>query len=129
MRIEDYLRSINDIIGNAKAVQSSQMIFEKRTRHVGFVKGELRMIDGSELHFREFVDVESGVERYLYAYHFQRDVTVIFRYDNTEHHRNLALPTFPHHKHDGSEDKVVSSPAPTLSDVLAEVEQLIQPSW
>ncbi|MBD2577174.1 DUF6516 family protein [Oscillatoria sp. FACHB-1406] len=49
---------------------------------------------------------------------------LIFRYDNTEHHRKLNLPTFPHHKHDRSEDNVIGSDAPFLIDVLKEIENI-----
>jgi hypothetical protein len=48
---------------------------------------------------------------------------LIFRYDNTEHHRKLNLPTFPHHKHDGSEDN--ESDAPFLNEVLNEVKKIL----
>ena len=50
---------------------------------------------------------------------------LIFRYDNTEHHRKLNLPNFPHHKHDGSENNVVSSDAPFLADVLLEISRWV----
>jgi hypothetical protein len=50
---------------------------------------------------------------------------LIFRYDNTEHHRRLNLPTFPHHKHDGSEDNVIKSDAPFLAEVLNEVKKIL----
>jgi hypothetical protein len=49
-----------------------------------------------------------------------------FRYDNTGHHRKLLLPTYPHHKHEGSEDIVTASSAPDLPTVLAEVEASVQ---
>ena len=82
--------------------------------------------DASVLHFREFVDVETAIERYTYAYHYQRDDgAFIFRYDNTEHHQKLNLGTFPHHKHIGSETNVIASPAPTLADVLVEIESML----
>jgi hypothetical protein len=51
---------------------------------------------------------------------------LIFRYDNSGHHRKLNLATYPDHKHDGSEDKIVTSNAPDLAAVLAEIEGLIQ---
>lgn len=50
---------------------------------------------------------------------------LIFRYDDADHHRELNLPTHPHHKHEGSEANIVAAPAPTLADVLAEIEQLL----
>ncbi len=47
---------------------------------------------------------------------------LVFRYDNTGHHRQLNLPTYPHHKHEGNETYVTASPAPDLSAVLQEIE-------
>jgi hypothetical protein len=50
---------------------------------------------------------------------------LIFQYDNTEHHQNLNLSTFPHHKHDRSEDNVVKSDAPFLAEILKEIEEIL----
>lgn len=50
---------------------------------------------------------------------------LIFRYDNTEHHKKLNLPSYPHHKHEGRQDNILSSDAPMLVDVLKEIERLL----
>ena len=77
-------------------------------------------LDGSLLHLREFVDVEYGSERYMYAYSYQRsDGTLVFRYDNTPHFSHLL--TFPHHRHEGSESHVVAAGPVDLEAVLAEI--------
>ena len=39
--------------------------------------------------------------------------------------RKLNLPTYPYHKHDGAENRVLPSAAPTLAEVLAEIELVI----
>lgn len=44
------------------------MTYDKRSTHTGFIRGELYFVDGSVLHLREFVDVETAVERLLYVY-------------------------------------------------------------
>jgi len=126
LRIEAYFQRIAAVIASSPGVHSSRITYDKRTNYIGYVKGIAYMIDGSELHFREFVDVEFGVDRYTYAYHYQRDEVMIFRYDNTEHHRRLNLATFPHHMHDGYESNVISSDGPDLSKVLEEIEELIE---
>jgi hypothetical protein len=51
---------------------------------------------------------------------------LIFRYDNSGHHRNLQLPTFPHHKHDRVESNVIGSSAPALPEVMTEIELMVQ---
>jgi len=123
--IDDYSQAIRDTIEASRAVHSSSVTYDKRTSYVGFIRGTILLLDGSTLHFREFIDVETAVERYTYAYQYQRDDELVFRYDNTEHHRKLKLPTFPHHKHDGSDTNVIAAQAPTLAAVLEEIENLL----
>jgi len=93
----------------------------------GFIRGEIYCVDASVLHLREFVDVEITVERLLYVYQYMdAHQQLRFRYDNTGHHKQLNLPSYPHHKHEGSDRQVVASPAPDLAAVLEEVETLVQ---
>ena len=122
MRIEEYFDAIRGIIDESPIIQSTNVTYDKRSTYIGFIRGDLYLLDGSRLHFREFVDTEAGIERYTYAYQYQReDGEFVFRYDNTDHHRSLNLPTHPHHKHNGIGDCVVASLAPTLAQVLIEI--------
>ena len=108
-------------------VQSSSITYDKRSTHEGFIRGEIYFVDASVLHLREFVDVEITVERLLYVYQYMdAHQQLRFRYDNTGHHKQLNLPTYPHHKHDGGDEQVVPSLAPDLAAVLGEVETLVQ---
>jgi hypothetical protein len=50
---------------------------------------------------------------------------LVFRYDNTRHHRDKHLPTYPHHKHEGKEGQVVASSPQDLAGILKQVERLI----
>ncbi|MEK6767336.1 MAG: DUF6516 family protein, partial [Planctomycetota bacterium] len=45
----------------------------------------------------------------------------IFRFDNASHHKSIA--SFPHHKH--IDTSVYESPAPSLTDILREIEHRI----
>jgi hypothetical protein len=84
-------------------------------------------VDGSVLHFREVVDVEVTADCLMYTYHYMTTTkTLIFRYDNTGHHKKLNLPTYPHHKHVGHEGNVVAAPACDLLAVLGEVESMVR---
>jgi hypothetical protein len=122
--IEDYFRQIATLIATVGIVHSSSITYDKRSTSIGFIRGDIYFLDGSQLHLREFVNVERSTERYMYAYHYQRsDGTLVFRYDNTPHFP--ALPTFPHHKHEASEANVVAASPPDLQSVLAEVQSLI----
>ena len=122
--IEDYFRQVETLIANAGIIHSSSLTYDKRSTSIGFIRGDIYFLDGSLLHLREFVNVEHGVERFMYAYHYQRpDGTLIFRYDNSPHFP--ALPTFPHHKHEGSTAVVIAASQPDLQSVLSEIQGLI----
>ena len=100
---------------------------EDRGKDRGFIRGEINFKDGTLLHWREFVNVKITMERGMYSYQYMTaSKELIFRYDNTEHHKKLNLPNYPHHKHDGSQDNIVSSNAPTLADVLEEIKGILE---
>ena len=127
LSIEGYFRQIGELIEAFAIVQSSNVTYDKRTRHTGFIRGELFFVDGSILHLREFVDLEDGVDRFTYVYQYMdAEQTLVFRYDNTGHHKKLNLPTYPHHKHEASELVVVPSSAPTLAEVLDEIMLVVE---
>ena len=87
---------------------------------VGDPKGMLEFIDGSTLHFIEFVEIHDHIiERPKYKYHLQSEVNDLImpcpcrqwhrwialgdpltRWDNVPHHSDVSL--FPHHNHDKS---------------------------
>lgn len=125
--IEDYFRQVGALVAGASIVHSSSLTYDKRSPYVGFIRGEIYFLDGSCLHVREFVNVERDVDHYMYAYHYQHpDGTLVFRYDNTPHFP--GLPTFPHHKHAGSETNVIAAIRPDLQAVLTEIQSLIATS-
>ena len=126
LQIEDYFQQLQDLVSECAAIQSHRLTTDKRSTHEGFISGELYFADDSVLHLREFVDVELLVERLLYVYQYMTaSGHLIFRYDNTGHHKKLNLPTYPHHKHERSETNILPSPAPELAAVLSEIETLI----
>ena len=56
----------------------------------------------------------------FYSFHYMTaDNTTIFRYDNSEHHH--GLPNFPHHKHEGPDERVVGCPQPSMHDIRDEI--------
>lgn len=127
MGIEVYFQQIRNIIETCSILQSYSVTYDKRGTYEGFIHGELYFTDGSVLHFREFVDIETTIGRLMYVYQYMDAMkTLVFRYDNTGHHKRLNLPTYPHHKHEGSEDNIVTSSATDLATVLNEVERLVQ---
>lgn len=126
MLIEEYFKLLQKTIDSYAIVQSFNINFDKRGTYEGFIRGEIYFIDGSVLHLREFVDVELTIDRLMYVYHYlDFSKMLVFRYDDTGHHKELNLLTFPHHKHDGREENIISSQAPDLRRVLDEVETAI----
>ncbi len=126
MLIENYFQQLREVIESCTLVQSFNLIPEKRGESEGFISGVINLTDGSILYLREFINVETTISREMYSYQYM-DVSknLIFRYDNVEHHKKLNLPNYPHHKHDGSEENVISSNAPMLADVLNEIVRLL----
>jgi len=51
---------------------------------------------------------------------------LVFRYDNTRHQRDRHLLTYPHHKHEGEENRIVASSPQDLAVVLKQIEGLIR---
>jgi len=122
--IEQYFQSMLDLLNGSPFAASSNVNLEKRGDLAGFIRGEVEFKNGSSLlFFRELLDLRSPLQKVMYAYHYQtKDGDLIFRYDNTAHHK--AVPTFPNHKHlDGGD--VTSSIPPSLEQVLREIEEIL----
>ncbi|MCC5669331.1 DUF6516 family protein [Nostoc sp. CHAB 5784] len=127
MLIEDYFQQIQLLIESSEIVKIFDVENEKRGMYEGFIRAKLEFKDNSLLHLREFIYVEISLDRKMYSYQYMNsENNLIFRYDNTEHHRKLNLSTFPHHKHDGSEDNIVKSDAPFLAEILKEIEKILR---
>jgi hypothetical protein len=127
LRIENFFRHIQKIIDSCSVVQASTIMFDKRSTYEGYIRGDIFFVDDSALHFREFVDVEIDDERLMYVYQYlSSSNNLIFRYDNTGHHRKLRLPSYPHHKHDGRESNVTPAAAMDLTSVIQKIELMIQ---
>ena len=78
-----------------------------------YVKIRAKLIDGSELHIREFFSSDD----FLYSYHWQdEDGSLIVRWDNAPHHPHLK--SYPHHKH---APDIEESGEMSLEEVLKEV--------
>ncbi|MFB2972108.1 DUF6516 family protein [Aerosakkonema sp. BLCC-F183] len=126
MLIENYFQQLREVIESCTLVQSFNLIPETRGESEGFIRGVINFTDGSILYLREFVNVETTISREMYSYQYMdASKNLIFRYDNVEHHKKLNLLNYPHHKHDGNEENVISSNAPILADVLNEIESLL----
>ncbi len=125
--LEAYFQQIETAISTCSQLTSFTLDCEKRDTYEGFIRAEMKFTDGSILHVREFISVEINLDRDMYAYQYMDAMSnLLFRYDNTPHHKKLNLPTYPNHKHDGSEENVISSSAPTLLEVLQEITARVE---
>jgi hypothetical protein len=121
--IEDYLQSLLSVAANSPIISSSNIILDKRTNRSALIRGDLYLLDGSRLFFRELVDLQEAVVRLMYSYHYQDTIgRLIFRYDDTPHHPELA--SFPHHKHVEQEVNALATEPPSLAGVLKEIEHI-----
>ena len=81
-----------------------------------FITGMLLFDDGSELHFREFVDTTLSEPKVMYAYHYRdANTELVFRYDNAAHRPPLSQAE---HKH--TPTGITASPVPTLAQIIDE---------
>ena len=123
MLIEEYFQEIKQLIAQSYIVIDVQLITDKRSLYIGFLEGNLTFLDGSSLHFMEFVNVKVAMNRYKYSYHYQDTAEMlVFRYDMAPHHQNIR--TFPHHKH-LKNGHVVETKPPSFTEVLEEIESMV----
>jgi hypothetical protein len=122
--IDAYYQTLLQTIDQDLLVVSKTIAFKKYTEFIGYIRGVLTFLDGSSLHFREYLDFEETDAKRDYSYHYHHGTEFMFRYDNTPHHRQI--PTFPHHVHRHSEMQVQPCSPPDLAGILAEIGTLVR---
>ena len=107
---------LNQVVATGETVLSAFQV-DQRSAVRGLIAGILQFGNGSELHFREYIDMTRAEPKIMYAYHCQdADRNLIFRYDNATHKPALAQPE---HKH--TPLGIEASPVPTLAEVLDQI--------
>jgi hypothetical protein len=118
--VQEIENILNAVIATGEAASVS-LQFDQRSALRGFIIGLVQFDDGSELHFREFVDISRPDLRLMYAYHYQdTNQQLIFRYDNAAHR-----PALPQVEHKHTPSNVIASSAPLLAEVIDEILQKI----
>ena len=123
MKIEDYFSGLErGLRGNVRIGSPEEpIICLASDDYNGLIRCRIYFWDGSYLDLYEVVNTERGYPvKVHYAYTYLREGERVFRYDNAPHHPEI--PTHPHHKHIGREDKLREALEPSLAMVLAEVE-------
>ena len=100
MNVREYYSHIEETIRNCSIVTHFSIDFDEIDQDIGYLKGELELIDGTVLHFIEFIKIQGEkANRLKYKYHLQSENgDLIRRWDNVPHHKEID--TFPHHMHD-----------------------------
>jgi glycogen debranching enzyme len=90
--IDNYFENIRNILTKFPLINNFELETEKRSETLGFIRGNAYFNDGSLLHIREFVDIETSINRGKYTYQYMsKEGDLIFRYDNAPHHQKLNL--------------------------------------
>lgn len=121
MSLHNYLDSLHQGIqklvdyGYTESVEFKEEI--RAIKHA-VVTAKIVLLNGSELHIKEYIDARYKVERITYAYHYQ-DVSgdCIFRYDNAVHKPVLD---FREHKHMG-DGSILAAGLPGITELLDEI--------
>jgi hypothetical protein len=121
--IDDYIDDIRRAL-ETPFITSYQISVDKRSDTLGVIEGQCVFIDGSKLHFLEFVELSIPEPRLKYRYHYA-DIynSCVFRYDNAPHHPEVS--SFPFHKHIACKE-VKESEAPHFQEVIKEIEEMLK---
>jgi hypothetical protein len=122
--IQRYFAAIKAIVDRFAAmpfVLTTRVSFEARPGDQGYLVGEVHFVDGSRLHFREYLDATgTAMDKLMYVYHFQdKDTSLVFRYDNARHRPLLPQSEYVHRS-----TGVDLADSPDLEDVLLEIVTL-----
>jgi hypothetical protein len=97
--------------------------FDEITDTIGYIKGKLELINGSELFFFEFIEIQNNVPVLIkYKYQWQSsEGSLLYRWDNAPHHREIN--TFPDHVH--YPKGVFPSPAMNMELILDKLDKIL----
>ena len=117
MNAREYYLSIQAAIHAAPHVSRSEVRFDEIDINECYIRGSIYLLGDLELHIAEYVVTEPDIQRFKYRYHLQaaEDKKLVSRWDNVAHHPQIR--TFPHHRHDQS-DEVHPSPPMDITKLL-----------
>lgn len=121
--VSRYATELETSVSSSVVVISYRFQLTITSPTTGYIEALLMFQDGSRLSVFEFLRYSSKeVSREKYRYQLMdSENKEIFRYDNAPHHKSIA--SFPHHKH--IDTSVYESPAPSLTDIIREIEHRI----
>lgn len=126
MHLKDYRDKIVTTITRNPFFKSQSISFEERPPDAVYIKGIITFIDGSKLHFKEFVILKPGTFHILkYGYNYtSKDNVMVFRYDDALDPKTKDFSTYPEHKH--SSKGLYPAKRPSFEDLLKEISEMIE---
>jgi len=124
--IYHYLARLEDTLLSRHEIEVQQLDARRaESNEAGEFNARVSFYDQSLLEATEKVKIEDGeIIKQDYSYHYQKsNGDLVFRYDNAPHHPEIE--TFPHHKHVESDENVIASQPPDMSEVLVEIDGVI----
>ena len=106
MQISDYLESILDIISASPYLESKSVSFEERPPNAAYITGILTFINGSKLHFKEFIVCKTEdiiFLKYAYNYLTQNDTIKYINEISKDKEIDLVIETIG-----GSSDNILN---------------------
>ena len=124
--LESYSDRVLYILASAGGGELSGVHFGLIDNDVALIQASVHYPGGSRLNVHLLVDGESEFPEWIYySFHYMtRYFETVFRYDNAPHHRGLY--SFPHHKHEGAENRISSCDEPSVRTIRNEIEAYIR---
>lgn len=95
-----YVSRLVELLDLHPYLEARQLTIDERPPDAAYVRLQIIFIDGSKLHFKEFLVIRhrSKIIKYGYQYLAAND-SLVFRYDNAFDPAARNLSTYPEHKH------------------------------
>ena len=115
-----YIERTIDVLVTAGA-EALETVFEELDENEVMMEATIRFPQGYRLESDMAVSIsEDEPMRAAYSFHFMDSLDkTVFRYDNARHHHDLEH--FPHHKHEGADERVVGCPQPSVAQIRDEI--------
>jgi len=99
LNFRSYYLKVEALLNEFSFIMHFSIDFDEITDTIGYIKGKLELINGSELFFFEFIEIQNNVPVLIkYKYQWQSsEGSLLNRWDNAPHHREIN--TFPDHVH------------------------------
>ncbi|OQY32077.1 MAG: hypothetical protein B6I38_05030 [Anaerolineaceae bacterium 4572_5.1] len=127
MKANYYITTIKTKLAASTIVATVEIVTERIAENRGYFRAHMNLINGDFLEVSEYFAIQAGQSstiEYRYQWMDGGKTKLIKRWDNAEHHPNLA--NFPHHIHIGDKKQVVPGRSLSIIDLLNIIEQSIE---